>query len=230
MWSGDGSSLAMVVRCGLMLRWSQCCSWVTVWRNWVVGRGFDLDFGSLTVVGCVPKSPTIRLLVGLAGGGGLCSWVTDTNQVSSFAPRRGLCSWVTHVSWSSLEDPWFGPIDFDFDFFFYYWLDVDVEGMVGGCWYWFGLIAVDFFLVRRWMWMWMWMGWVCWVDVKGFFFFSYCCLWLQWIWLVAGGGDCGWMWWPAVVRTIRLKKRERQRERGRIKNNKEIIFKWLLKK
>ena len=24
-----------------------------------------------------------------------------------------------------------------------------------------------------------------------FFFF----FWLQWIWLVVGGGDVGWMWW-----------------------------------
>ena len=44
-----------------------------------MGRGFDLDLGSPTVVGRVPKSPTIRLLVGLAGGGGSCSWVTDMN-------------------------------------------------------------------------------------------------------------------------------------------------------
>ena len=37
----------------------------------LLGRGFD--FGSPTVVGRVPGSPTIRLLVGLAGGDGLCS-------------------------------------------------------------------------------------------------------------------------------------------------------------
>ena len=58
-----------------------------------------------------------------------------------------------------------------------------------------------------------------------------CCLWLQWIWLVAGGGDGGWMRWSAVLRIIGLRKR---RERGKIKKlikiNKERIFKWNVKK
>ena len=55
-----------------------------------------------------------------------------------------------------------------------------------------------------------------------FFFFLYCCLWLQWIWLVASGGDGGWMWWPAVLGW--------ERERGRKKIDKERIFKWSVKK
>ena len=33
--------------------------WVTVQCYWVMGHGFDLDFGSLTVVGHVPTSPTV---------------------------------------------------------------------------------------------------------------------------------------------------------------------------
>ena len=45
----------------------------------LLGRGFDLDFGLAMVVGCLPESPTVRLLVGLASGGRSCSWVTDTN-------------------------------------------------------------------------------------------------------------------------------------------------------
>ena len=46
---------------------------------------------------------------------------------------------------------------------------------------------------------------VIWVDVdvvggcEGFFFFPFfflcCCLWLRWFWLVASGGDGGWLWW-----------------------------------
>ena len=63
-----------------------------------------------------------------------------------------------------------------------------------------------------------------------FFFFFLCyCLWLQWICLVAGGGNGGWMWWlwygwvDVVADDARLRKRET--ERGRIKNDKERIFK-----
>ena len=36
----------------------------------LMGRGFDLDFESPIVVGRVPRSPTVRLLVGLASGDG----------------------------------------------------------------------------------------------------------------------------------------------------------------
>ena len=49
---------------------------------------------------------------------------------------------------------------------------------------------------------------------------------------LASGGDDGWMWWSAVLRIVGLRKREieervteRERERGRIKNDKERIFK-----
>ena len=35
-----------------------------------MGHGFDLDFESLIVVGRVPGSPTVQLLVGLASGSG----------------------------------------------------------------------------------------------------------------------------------------------------------------
>ena len=36
----------------------------------LMGRGFDLDFESPIAVGRVPGSLTVRLLVGLASGGG----------------------------------------------------------------------------------------------------------------------------------------------------------------
>ena len=50
------------VRCGLMVRFGPMVTvlfWVTVQCYWVMGHGFDLDFGSLTVVGRVPTSPTV---------------------------------------------------------------------------------------------------------------------------------------------------------------------------
>ena len=41
-----------------------------------------------------------------------------------------------------------------------------------------------------------------------------------------GWGMGGWMRWPAVLRIIGLRNREtKEGERGKIKNNKEIIFK-----
>ncbi|KAK9993163.1 hypothetical protein SO802_022866 [Lithocarpus litseifolius] len=49
----------------------------------LLGRGFDLDFGSSTGVGRVPGSPLVQLLVGLVGGGGSCSWVIDANRLKS---------------------------------------------------------------------------------------------------------------------------------------------------
>ena len=78
-------------------------------------------------------------------------------------------------------------------------------------WWWFGSIAIDFFLVQRWMWMWRFF----------FLFFLCCCLWLRWIWLVASGGDCGWMWWlwygwvDAVASGVKNNWVERERERER---------------
>ena len=47
--------------------------------------------------------------------------------------------------------------------------------------------------------------------------------------MVGGCGGCGmggWMRWPTVLRIIGLRNREtKEGERGKIKNNKEIIFK-----
>ena len=67
-------------------------------------------------------------------------------------------------------------------------VDVDGVGVVGGC--------------------------------EGFFFFFFCDCggsgWWLVVAIVGGCGGCGmsgWMWWPAVVRTVRLKKRETERER-----------------
>ena len=50
---------------------------------------------------------------------------------------------------------------------------------------------------------------------------------------MAGGGDGGWMCWSVVLRIVGLRfekerdrgERETYRERGRIKNDKEKIFK-----
>ena len=61
-----------------------------------------------------------------------------------------------------------------------------------------------------------------------FFFFFF--VWLWWIWIVAGGSDGGcmqWLWygWVDVVASgATLRKRETERERGRIKNDKERIY------
>ena len=47
--------------------------------------------------------------------------------------------------------------------------------------------------------------------------------------MVGGCGGWGmgeWMWWPTMLRIIGLRNRESMEgERGKIKNNKEIIFK-----
>ena len=85
-------------------------------------------------------------------------------------------------------------------------LDVDV---VGGC----GGFSSFFFSIV-----------VC--DCGGF----------DW-WLVAvmvggcsGCGMRGWMRWPAVLRIIGMRKRETEEREGKIKNDKERIFKWNVKK
>ena len=56
-------------------------------------------------------------------------------------------------------------------------------------------------------------------------------------WLVAvmvggcsGCGMRGWMRWPAVLRIIGMRKRETEEREGKIKNDKERIFKWNVKK
>ena len=52
-----------MVRCGLMVMMQ------FLGHNAVfLGRGFDFDFGSSTVVGSVLGSSTVQLLVGLVGG------------------------------------------------------------------------------------------------------------------------------------------------------------------
>jgi len=67
-WSNDGGPMVM----GLMWFDGPMVTMLFLGHSVVLlGRGFD--FGSPTVVGRVLGSPTIRLLVGLAGGDGLCS-------------------------------------------------------------------------------------------------------------------------------------------------------------
>ena len=44
--------------------------------------------------------------------------------------------------------------------------------------------------------------------------------------MVGGCGVGGWMQWPAVLKIIGFRKRETRK----IKNNKERIFKWNIKK
>ena len=84
------------------------------------------------------------------------------------------------------------------------------------------------------------LGWFGGFGCGGFFFFSlsvvvYGCSRSSW-WLVAamvgGCGGCGmsgWMWWSVMLGWERERQRERKNKNW-IKNDKERIFKWTVKK
>ena len=81
----------------------------------------------------------------------------------------------------------------------------------------------------------MWMWWVWWVDVEVFLLLSLLLFVVAvdlaggwWAAMVGGCGGCGmrgWMRWPAVLRIIGLRKRETEEREGKIKNDKERVFK-----
>ena len=129
-----------------------------------------------------------------------------------------------------------GSVSFNFSGFDWFWWFLDfggwVCGLIGvalgaGC----GLIRVVLglccdFVILLFEWFFDFMA----LDVEVWFFFFF-----------FGCGDGGWMWWlwygwvDMVADGTRLWKRdieerETEKERGRIKNDKERIFKWSVKK